>query len=58
MICLSESYLDASPSSDNENLNINSCKLVRADHPGNIKRGAVCVYFKKSLTVRCLPTLT
>ena len=44
MFCLSESYLDASVSSDNDNLNINGYKLIRADHPGNIKRGGgVCV---------------
>ena len=55
MICLSESYLDASAPSDNDNLNINSYKLVRVDHPGNVKRGGVRVYFKKSLPVRCLP---
>ena len=42
MICLSESYLD--PSSDNDNQNINEYKLVRADHPGNVKRGGVCVF--------------
>ena len=41
MICLLESYLDASVSSDNNNL--------------NVKRCGVCVYFKESLPVRCLP---
>ena len=55
MICLLESHLDASESSDNDNLNINGYKLVRADHPGNVKRGGVCVYFTQSLPVRCLP---
>ena len=55
MICLLESHLDASESSDNDNLNINGYKLVRADHPRNVKRGGVCVYFKQSLPVRCLP---
>ena len=54
MICLSESYLDESVSSDNDNLNINGYKLVRADHPGNVKRGGVCVYFKEYLPVKCL----
>ena len=29
--------------------------LVRADHPGNVQRGGVCVYFKESLPVRCPP---
>ena len=55
MICLSESYLDSTVSSDNDNLYIRDYKLVRADHPGNIKRGGVCVYFKESLPVSCLP---
>ena len=43
MICLSKSYLDVSVSSGNDILNINGYKLVRADHPGNVKRGGVCV---------------
>ena len=55
MICLSESYLDASVSSDNDNLNVNGYKSVRADHHGNVKRGGVSVYFKKSSPVRYLP---
>ena len=44
MICLLKSDLDASVSSDNDNLNINGWKLVRADHPENVKRGGVCVF--------------
>ena len=55
MIYLSESYLDASVSSDNDNLNKIGYMLARADRPGNVKRGSVCVYFKDSLPVRCLP---
>ena len=55
MIYLSKSYLDASVSSDNDNLNINGYKLVRANHSGNVKGGGACVYFKESLSVRCLP---
>ena len=55
MICLSESYLDSSASSDSDNLYTSDYKLVRADHPGNIKRGDVCVYFKESLPVSCPP---
>ena len=46
--------VDASVSSDNDNLNINGYKLVRTDHPGNVKRGGVSVYFKESLPVKCL----
>ena len=46
IICVSES------SSDNEDINI---KLVRADHPNNIKRGGVCVYVRESLPVQVVP---
>ena len=49
MICLSESYLDVSVSSDTDNLNINGYKLVRADHPGNVKTGAACVFILRDL---------
>ena len=29
-------------------------KLIRADHPDNIKRGGVCIYYKESLPVRVI----
>ena len=57
MTYLSESYLDSTVSSDNDNLYMRDYKLVRTDHPGNIKRGGVCVSFKESLPVSCLPNL-
>ena len=54
MIYLSKSYLDSSVSSGNDNHYIKDYKLVRADHPGNVKMGGVWVYFKESLPVSCL----
>ena len=39
----------SSVSSDNDNLCIKDYKLVRADHPGNVKRGGVYVYLKECL---------
>ena len=33
---------------------IDEYKLVCADHPNNIKRGRVCIYYKKSLPVRVI----
>ena len=54
MICLSESCLDSSICSYNDNLNITGYKLVTADHPVIVKRSHVCLYFKESLSVRCL----
>ena len=57
MICLPESYLDSSVYSDNDNLYIKDCKLVRADHPKNVERGGVYVYFKECLPLSCLHNL-
>ena len=55
IICVSESYLDSTFSSDNEDINIKGYKLVRADHPNHIIRGGVCAYFRESLSVRVVP---
>ena len=52
IICLSESFLDSSILTENNNLKINGYKMVRADHPNNIKRGGVCAYVRESLPVR------
>lgn len=38
IICLSESF-DSSISAENNNLKINGYKVVRADHPNDVKRG-------------------
>ena len=35
-------------------INIEGYNLIRADHPGNIKRGGVCIYYKESLPVRII----
>ena len=51
-ICLSETYLDSS--TPDSLLEIDGYNLIRADHPDNIKRGGVCIYYKKSLPVRVL----
>ena len=53
--CVSESYLDSTFSSDNEDINIKGYKLVRADHPNNIKRGGVCAYVRESFPVWVVP---
>ena len=51
-LCLSETYLDTSIP-DNL-INIEGYKLIRADHPNNVKRGGVCIYYKESLPVRVI----
>ena len=53
-MCLSETYLDSS-APDNL-IEIEGHKLIRADHPDNIKRGGVCIYYKESLPVAVIST--
>ena len=53
-ICISETYLDSTISSDNNDLNISGYNLIRADHPSNSKRDGVCIYYKESLAVQTL----
>ena len=49
MICLSESFLDSSILTESNNLRINGYKMVRADHPNNLKREGVCAYVRETL---------
>ena len=53
-VCVSETYLDSTISSDNNNVNISGYNLIRADHPSNSKRGGVCIYYKESLALQTL----
>ena len=48
--CIFETYLDSNTSDDDNNLNIAGYNLIRADHPSNTKQGAICIYYKHSLT--------
>ena len=50
-ICLSATYLDSSVLSENPSLSLDGYRLVRVDHPGNVKRGGVCVYHKNILPI-------
>ena len=51
-ICLSETYLDSS--TPNHLIDIEGHRLVRSDHPDNIKRGGVCIYYKEAPPVRVM----
>ena len=54
IICLSETFLDSSFSSDDIDLSIEGYNIIRADHPVNIKRGGVCVYYRETLPLKVL----
>ena len=51
-LCVSETFLNSSFESSDKDLMIEGYNLIRSDHPSNIKRGGVCIYFKESLAVR------
>ena len=53
-ICLSETYLDSSISSHNDNLELPGYNLVRADNPTNTKRGGLCIYYYNSLSLKVI----
>ena len=53
-VCLSETYLNASISNDDDSLEILGYNLFRADHPYNTKRGGVCIYYRNSLPLKIL----
>ena len=51
IICLSGCFLESSTQTENNNLEINGYKMVRADHPNILKKGSVCAYVKEFLSV-------
>ena len=54
IICLSETYLDLSISSDNDNLELPGYNLVRADNPTYTERGGVCIYYHNSFPFKVI----
>ena len=54
VVCLSETYLNASISNDDDSLEVPSYNLFRVDHPSNTKRGCVCIYYSNSLPLKIL----
>ena len=57
IICISESFLDSSFCSNDSALNLKGFKLVRADHPLDVKRGraeGTCIYYKEILPIKFL----
>ena len=54
IICLSETYLDSSTTSDDDNLTISGYNLIRSNHPSNNKCGGICIYYKNVLPLHVL----
>ena len=56
IICLSETHLTSTTDISDENLKIPGYIMYRADHPSDIKRGGVCIYYKPMLPLKVLST--
>ena len=54
ILCISETYLDSSVSVDDATPSLPGYNLVRSDHPSNIKRRGVCLYYKENLSLRSI----
>ena len=46
--------LDSTISSDDKNLCLDGYKLIRADHPKNLKQGGVCICYRETLPVKII----
>ena len=53
-ICISETYLDSSVSDDDKELAMKGYNFIRADHPSNVKKGGVGIYYKESIAVQII----
>ena len=52
--CLSETCLDYSVPTNDDNLQIHGYSSVKADYPSNAKRGVVLVYYKSYLALKLI----
>ena len=55
---MSETFLNTSYSSNDTKLHLHGYSLIRADHPRDLKRGGVCIYYKEHLPLIYKPNLT
>ena len=50
-ICISDTFFDSSVTEGDKNIQLNGYNLIRADHPSNIKRGGVYIFYKEALAL-------
>ena len=55
IICLSETYPTSTTDINDENLKIPGY-FTYADHPSDVKRGRICIYYKIMLPLKVLST--
>ena len=57
-IYISETFFDPSIQEGDKNIQLDDCNLLRADHPSNSKRGGVCIFYKETLGVCIVKSLS
>ena len=57
-ICISETFFDSSIQEEDKNIQLDDYNLLRAGHPSNSKRGGVCIFYKETLVVRIVKSLS
>ena len=56
IICFFKTYLTSTTDINDENLKIPGHIMYRRDHPSDVKRGGVSIYYKTMLPLKVLPT--
>ena len=51
IICLSETFLNSFIQNDDDTIKIEGHNLIRLDHPSDSKKGGICIYFKKHISL-------
>ena len=49
-----ETYLTSTTDTNDENLKMPGYVMYRVDHPSDVKRGGVCIYYKTMLPLKVL----
>ena len=49
IICLTETFLNSSISIDDNRMTIDGQNLIRSDHPSDLKKDGVCIYYKEHI---------
>ena len=47
-------YLDSRIFSHDHNVQVQGNELVRGDHPSKVKRGGLCIYYRKDLSLKLI----
>ena len=47
--CLSQTFLNSSIESNDDRISIDGYNLIRSDHPSDLRRGEVCIYYKEHI---------